>query len=199
MSEPTTLTVDVHLSRWIVEDGNYDDFRVGEMRKFALGLWAPSPLTGTTDRVMSLQPHSDHSYSVSGRLVFAADGVCVIDCGVLAYSEHPGEIAAGCSVGDFVRGELSFGVDPFFYLAYHYKIPGIPALIYEWRINSIQQDTTPYILSDDSSRKMYVRDGTQRSFKAVQGTDKNLSIPSDHGPEFVLFCTRLDTEPRHEL
>ena len=104
MAEPKTLNLDVYLSRWIVEDGNYVDFRVGEMRQFALEFWAPSPLTRTTERTMSLQQQRDHSYSVSGRLVFFADGVWVIDCGVLAYSEQEREIEAGCTVGDFVRG-----------------------------------------------------------------------------------------------
>ena len=148
---------------------------------------------------MSLRQQRNHSYSVSGRLVFRADGVWVIDCGVLAYSEQEREIEAGCTAGDFVRGDLKFGVDPFFYFERHCKIPSIPALIYDWQINSIEQDTTPYILSDVSGSRMYVRDETQRSFKAVSGTDKNLAIPSDHAPEFVLCCTKLDTEPRHKL
>ena len=95
--------------------------------------------------------------------------------------------------------DLKFGVDPFFYFEQHCKIPSVPALMYEWQINSIEQDTTPYILSDVSGSRMYVRDETQRSFKGVSGTDKNLAIPSDHGPEFVLCCTKLDTEPRHKL
>jgi hypothetical protein len=67
------------------------------------------------------------------------------------------------------------------------KIPRIPPLIYEWQINSIEQDTTPYILSNDGL--MYIRDESQRSCKAVSGTDKNLIVP-DQGPEFVLYCSR---------
>jgi len=138
----------------------------------------------------------DHSYSVSGRLVFASDGVWVIDCGVLAYSERKSEIGSGCKVGDFVRGDLKFGIDPFFYLEQYCKIPRIPPLIYEWQVNSIEQDTTPYILTNDG--RMYIRDESQRSCKAVSGTDKNLIIP-DQGPEFVLYCSRLGTEPKHKL
>jgi hypothetical protein len=200
MSEPKTLSLDVYLDHWIIADGNYDDFRVGEMRRFALEFWTPSPLTRTTEHTMSLRQQRDHSYSVSGRVVFAADGVWVIDCGVLAYSgQERLEIDAGCTVGDFVRGDLKFGVDPFFYFEQHCKIPSIPALIYEWQIKSIEQDTTPYILSDASGGRMYVRDETRRSYEAVCGTDKNLAIPSDHGAQFVLCCTKLDTEPCHRL
>jgi hypothetical protein len=43
---------------------------------------------------------------------------------------------------------LRFGVDPFFYFEQYCKIPSIPPLIYEWQVNSIEQDTTPYILSN---------------------------------------------------
>jgi hypothetical protein len=200
MSEPKTLSLDIYLDYWIIADGNYHDFRVGEKRKFALEIWAPSLLTRTTERTISLRQERDHSYGVSGRLVFAADGVWVIDCGVLAYSERERhEVDARCTVGDFVRGDVKFGVDPFFYFEQHCKIPGIPALIYEWQINSIEQDTTPYILSDASGSRMYVRDETRSSCKAVYGTDKNFAIPSEHCSAFVLSCTKLDTEQRHKV
>jgi hypothetical protein len=91
---------------------------------------------------------------------------------------------------------LKFGVDPFFYFEQHCKLPRIPPIIYGWRINSIEQDTTPYILSNDG--RMHMRDENKRSSKAVSGTDKNLIIP-DQGPEFVLYCSRLGTEPTHKL
>src|SRR6267142_775971 len=149
MSEAKPLNLGIYLSRWIVEDGNYDDFRVGERRKFGLEFWASSPLKRTTDHRTSLQEQRDHSCCVSGRLLFATDSVLVIDCGVLAYSERKSEIEGGCSVGDFVQGELKFGIDPFFYFESHSKIRGIPALIYEWQINSIEHDTTHYIFSSD--------------------------------------------------
>lgn len=122
--------LEIYLSRWIIEDGNYDDFSVGERRKFALEFWTSSPLTRTTENATSLREQSGHSYDAAGRLVFASSGVWVIDCGVLAYSERENDIEPGCKVGDFIRGNLSFGVDPFFYFETHGKIPSIPPLIY---------------------------------------------------------------------
>jgi hypothetical protein len=198
MLEFTAMTVnlEIHLARWIIEDGNYDDFRVGERRKFALELWAATPLTKSADDVIALRGQSGHSYDIVGTLVFAADGVRVIDCGVLAYSERETEIEDGCKVGDFVQGNLRFGVDPFFYFERHYKIPSIPPLIYEWQVNSIEQDTTPYIFSDDA--RMYIRDESQRSHQSVRGTSKNLITP-DQGPEFILYCSKLGTGPSHKL
>jgi hypothetical protein len=195
-----TLNLEIFLSRWIIEDGNYDDFCVGERRKFALEFWASKPLARSAENVISLREQSGHSYDVAGRLVFASDGVWVIDCGVLAYSERESEIDGECKVGDFVRGNLRLGVDPFDYFEQHYKIPSIPPLIYEWHVNSIDQDTTPYILCNDA--RMYIRDESQRSHQAVRGTAKDLIIPDqgpEFSPEFILYCSKLGTEPSHKL
>jgi hypothetical protein len=191
-----TLNLEISLSSWIIEDGNYADFCVGESRRFALEFWASTQLTRAAGNVISLREQSGHSYDVAGRLVFASDGIWVIDCGVLAYSERESEIEGGCKVGDFVRGSLRFGVDPFFYFEQHYKIPSIPPLIYEWQVNSIEQDTTPYILSGDA--RTYIRDESQRSHQSVRGTAKDLIVP-DRGPEFILYCSKLGTEPSHKL
>jgi hypothetical protein len=95
-----TLNLEISLSRWIIEDGNYGDFCVGEKRKFALEFWAPTHLTRSAENVISLGEQSGHSYDATGRLVFASHDVCVIDCGVLAYSERDREIEGGCKVGD---------------------------------------------------------------------------------------------------
>jgi hypothetical protein len=191
-----TLNLKISLSRWIIEDGNYDDFCVGERRKFALEFWAPTPLKKSAENVMVLREQSGHSYDVVGKLVFASDGVWVIDCGVLAYSEGKSEIEIGCKVGDFVQGHLRFGIDPFFYFEQHYKIPSIPPLIYEWQVHSIEQDTTPYILSNEA--RMYIRDESRLSQQSVRGTAKDLIIP-DQGPEFILHCSKLGKAPSHKL
>ena len=198
MLEVTAMTVslEIHLARWIIEDGDYDDFCVGERRKFALELWTSTPLKKNAEKVMALREQSGHSYDVVGKLVFAADGVRVIDCGVLAYSERETEIEDGCKVGDFVQGNLRFGVDPFFYFERHCKIPSIPPLIYEWQVNSIEQDTAPYIFADEA--RMYIRDESQRSCRSVRGTANNLITP-DRGPDLILYCSRLGTAPRHKL
>jgi hypothetical protein len=91
-----TLNLEISLSRWIIEDGNYDDFCVGERRKFALECWASTPLAKSAENVMALRVQGGHSYDVTGKLVFTSDGVWVIDCGVLAYSERESEIDGGC-------------------------------------------------------------------------------------------------------
>jgi hypothetical protein len=190
------LSLHIYLARWIIEDGNYSDFCVGERRKFALELWTTTPLTKSAKNVMGFRERGGHSYEAAGKLIFTSNGIWVIDCGVLAYSEQASDIENGCKVGDFVQGNLRFGVDPFFYFEQHYKIPGIPPLIYEWQVDSIEQDTTPYIFSDDA--QMFIRDESRRSKQSVPGTAKNFVIP-DRGPEFILCCSKLGTAPSHKL
>jgi hypothetical protein len=53
MSEAETLELEIYLADGIVEDDPYDDFRVGETRRFALEFWSPSLLTRDTED----QPH----------------------------------------------------------------------------------------------------------------------------------------------
>jgi hypothetical protein len=197
MPESEVLKLDIAIDSWIISDGNYEDFQVGETRNFALEFCTPT-LVRTNQRVASLRQQPYYSYSISGELIFATEDVTVIDCGVLAYSEQKC-IVDKCVVGDFVQGDLTFGVDPFFYFEKLCHIPGIPALIYSWQINSIEQDTTPYILSEIYGRTGYIRDETRRSFKAVRGTDENVTIPTDICPGFVLHCTKLGMAPQHKL
>jgi len=191
-----TLNLEIYLARWIIEDGNYQDFCVGERYKFALEFWAPTPLKRNAENVMALREQSGHVYDMAGKLVYTSDEVLVIDCGVLAYSERRSEIEGGCRVGDFVQGNLGFGVDPFDYFEQHYKSPGIPPLIYEWQVNAIEQDTTPYILSNDG--RMFVRDESRRSRQSVRGTATELILP-DQAPEFILSCSKLGTAASYKL
>lgn len=63
-----TQNLEIYLSSWIIADGNYDEFSVGETRKFALEFWASSPLTRATENVASLREQTGHSYDVASRL-----------------------------------------------------------------------------------------------------------------------------------
>lgn len=191
MPESQTLKLDIWLSSWIIEDGNYDDFDVGETRKFAVEFWSPSCMTKTNECVLSLRQKENHSYSANGKITFATDDVVVIDCGVLTYSERRAEVQG--KIGDFVTGDLSFGIDPYFYFGYLYKIPGMPPLIYQWQIDAIVQDTTPFIQGEVCGRLGWVPDEKRRSFKNV-GTTRNNPAGSDH----VRRCTKVDVAPLHK-
>ena len=190
MPESQTVNLDIWLSSWIIEDGNYVHFDAGETRKFAVEFWSPARMSKTNECVASLLQSDNYSYSATGKIAFATDDVLVIDCGVLAYSERKEEVQG--EVGDFVKGNLSFGIDPYFYFEYLYKIPSMPPLIYEWHIDTIVQDTTPFIEGEVCGRPAWVPDEKRRSFRNVSTTRNNVA-----GSEHVLRCTKVEVAPIH--
>ena len=97
--------------------------------------------------------------------------------------------------GDFV--EVYLGIDPFFYFERLYTLPEIPPLIYSWRINSIGQQTAPFIETrEPSGQKVMIRDEKKLGYKAIGKTD---AWKDDGGnAEYVLNCTRLDVTPKFE-
>jgi hypothetical protein len=192
------MDLDVHLSSWIIGDGNYRTFYVGETREFALEFYSSAPLPPLQTHMKSLQPRNAYRYDISAEVVFAAGDACVIDCGVLAYTQSIGTVSDGIACGDFIGGEGIFGVDLFFYFERLRQVPGMPPLIFDWHINSIDQETTPLTLSKVCDRLTYIRDEAQRSFGAVLGTDETLTQFPDICPEYVLRCTRLEEPPRHQ-
>src|SRR5678809_1457968 len=103
--------INVGLSSWIIQDGNYDDFHVDQEISFALEFEvysiAPSNQTSTT------AIHTQGSrYQVNGKVVFHTKAASVIDVGFLAYQEDatPSE---HIKLGDYVEGDIHLGIDPF--------------------------------------------------------------------------------------
>jgi len=193
------VNLDIFLSHWIVADGNYSDFRAGEEREFALEFYAPTALLKNAKNLKSLEPLPGYKYQIQGEVVFATNNVWVIDSGVFAYSEGVNQVCGGIEQGDFVQGEIYFGVDPFFYFESLWKLDGIPPLIYKWRVDSIEQDTTPLILSESCGSKVYVKDESNRSFGAVEATSDALASDSEIGAEYVLHCTKLTSPAIHQF
>jgi len=192
--------LDVFLYRWIISDGNYDDFKAGQKRDFALEFWAPVSLRKSTKRQKHHTAISGYRYRVGAEIVFASDEAWVIDCGFLSYSESANDLESGVSVGDFVEGEVTFDVDPFFYFERLHCLDDMPALIYTWRINSIDQDTSPMLLSEACGRPVHVRDEQHLVFAPVSGTHQNVVSPPEASLNaYVLHCDLLSVPARRQL
>jgi hypothetical protein len=187
------MNLDIHIYGWVIEDGNYGHFVVGETREFALEFYAPLTLTKTNRTEKSLEKAEGYSYDVIAQVVSATDDICVIDFGLLAYSESSLDLNAGNCIGDFLQGNILLDVDPFFYFERLAKLPSSPPLIYKWRIDSIEQDTTPWMRENG----VYVRDETRRSFQSVGATSELVS--SDISAAHVLHCATLNTPARREF
>jgi hypothetical protein len=190
------MNFDVYIDHWVIADGNYEEFREGETRQFALEFYSPNALTKVNAAPKRLIPMNGYKYHVSAEVAFASEGICVIDFGLRAYSNSTSDTQAGHKFGDFVEGDIALGVDPFFYFDELSNIAAVPPLIYKWSIDKIEQDTTPLVLADARGRPVYVRDESRRSYERVGATDENTIGPPQTGASYVLHCTKLDDQPR---
>ncbi len=142
---------------------------------------------------------SRYTYRINAQVTYSSAEILVIDFGVLAYSEAAEYLQLGVKAGDFVNGQIALGVDPFFYFEQLSKTESVPALIYEWRIEGIEQETTPLVRGNVCGREGYVRDESKTSFARVQSTADFISNPNDIAPSYVLHCTKLETAPMKQF
>jgi hypothetical protein len=191
----------VNLDYWIISDGNYEDFHAGEVRQFALEFYAPPSLQKVGVSEKKLRPIDKNKYQVTAEVVFASEEICVLDFGLLAYSDNA-DVRGAFTKGEFIEGEIGLGVDPFFYFEDLSNIEGVPALIYEWRIDSIEQDITPFVLAEGCDR-FYIPDESRRGYAHVLGTDENVAGPPLHlllcSRSYVLHCLSTDAPPSKVL
>ena len=188
------MDFDVYIDSWIISDGNYDHFHEGEIREFALEFYAPDGLTRLPSSARHFRASSGYTYEVEAEIVFISDEICVLDFGLAAYSENSADLKAGHRLGDVVQGKITLGVDPFFYFERLSKISGVPPLIYEWRINSVEQDTSPVVPTKICGREGYAKQ-SGRSFRRVPATSERITLPNEIGALHVLRCTKLDVAP----
>jgi hypothetical protein len=180
-------TIFVGLDSWIIQDGNYGDFRVGEETHFALEFY---PYWTSTTAVQSTQMTRQNScrYSCQGRYAFLADNVCVLDFGLLAYNES--RSPSNFKLNDWIEVAIYLGIDPFFYKDRLRNTPGIPPLFYEWLIEKIWLETTPWLENrDEGDRTVRTRNESQEAFREVEKTD---AWNDDGGhAHYLLECRRI--------
>ncbi len=177
----------VGISSWIIQDGNYDDFRVGETAKFALKVY-PNTLAVARSHEASFERICASRYRVRGQVAYVGGSVWVIDFGVMAYQNHDPPLIV--EKGDWVEGEVYLGIDPFFYFEELHSLPGMPALQYGWHIKNIFLETTPWLSrKDETGRTILARDARQESFVEVAET-KAWDDDEGHG-HYVLECEKI--------
>jgi hypothetical protein len=176
--------INVGLSSWIIQDGNYGDFALGQETSFALEFY-PHSLRKSQQTVPTLTQIRGYRYQVCGQVIYQTQEVWVINCGLIAYQE--GKPPQYAKKGGWVEGEIQIGIDPFFYFEALYKLPGMPDLTYNFRIANILLETTPWLESTDSTgQKFLARDETQESYTEVSQTQ---AWQDDNGlAEYILQC-----------
>ena len=185
VSDDPTSMLQVGLNSWIISDGNYADFKVGQVRSFALEYFNEEELRVLPkSRARRSFVRLDAArYAVAGRTLHVTPEWVVIDVGVPAYRE----LYSFAQPPRRFEGVLCLGVDPFFYVERRAREPGAAPLICDWRIHRIEVETAPRILQGD----IMVYDPERLQLKDVEDTRK--------GEDFVLHCELLANPPRHTL
>lgn len=192
--EPQMIDWKVGLSAWIIQDGNYGDFRCRGRAEFALEFYfhnfQPSSSSERRSRWLCAS-----KYAVNAEVIFVAKRCIVIDFGVRAYRET--EPPKSIGKGSWLQAEIDLGVDPFFYFEDLAHVNGMPPLIYSWRINKIGVETAPFIETvDTQGTRLMVRDQSKSAFQEIQQTDA-WNDDEGHG-EYVLDCTLMDIPAKRE-
>jgi hypothetical protein len=177
----------IGVSSWIIQDGNYDDFTVGQRAEFALEFGVLDVLRPASKGPVEAQLIGEARYRIRARVVFVASGVWVIDAGsFMAYREQWSTNDAP-QAGDLVEGGVYVGIDPFFYFEGLHKLPGMPSLTYPWLVRGILLETTPWIEArDERGRLLRTRDTTRESF-ATAATTNAWHDDGGYG-HYVLLC-----------
>ena len=178
----------IGIDSWIIQDGNYGDFSVGCLGKFALE-FADEKLTASTPGERDGQLLYTSMYRVKAKVIYARPDVWVIDFGVRAFSETAPPTFA--QVGSWVEGEVFIGIDPFFYMEYLHKLPDMPVLSYDWKVETISRDDTPWLSTVNEQGGVTLSRDTLRS-KWTE-VERTLAWDDDEGrSSYVLRCTNSE-------
>lgn len=185
----------IALNAWIIQDGNYGEFDVGDVAAFAIEFYtdlnaaemvAPAPAEPTIFHV------ANATYRVACPIVHLAPDWWVVDIGLPIY--HSGAAPRGAALGRWLQGEISLGIDPFFYFERLAKAPDSPALIFDWSVDAIDIQTAPFI---EKAPGLMARDPARRGWRQIARTD---AWHDDGGnAEYLLHCSRKSRTPRRTL
>jgi hypothetical protein len=178
----------IGVDSWIIQDGNYGDFAVGDKGNFALE-FVGGKLVPSTPGERNGQLLHTSVYRVKAEVIYARPDVWVIDFGVRAFSETAPPAFA--QVGSWVEGDIFVGIDPFFYMEYLHKLPDMPSLFYDWKVEAISRDDTPWLSTvNERGGVTLSRDTTRVQWTEVERT---LAWDDDKGrSSYVLRCANSD-------
>lgn len=184
----------VGLASWIIQDGNYGDFESSQHAQFALEYYAQelTLLEPHAEKKKSLRHIVDDQYRAIGKVIHRKPEWNVIDFGILAYQSV--NIDARFNVGDWVRGDVTLGVDHFSYFERLSRETNAPALIYKWVIDEIEVLTAPFVQLESG---LMVRDKAKWGWRSISKT--NAWKDDDKAAEYLFTCTLRETAPTHKL
>jgi len=196
ISRGINFVVPIGIAAWVIQDGNYPDLAVGQDFECALCFGGVGNLAATDRREVSIsQANPDTgSFGVVARILHNDDEICVIDCGLLAYTRDTGYDAI--EHNEFVAGTIGFSVDPYDYREFWSKRLGIP-MIYRWRIERILESRPHRSFAECGNGTVFYNHSNWYSVD-VDSTDSSheSTFGKDYHPSWELYCRLLSPEPR---
>lgn len=193
-----TRQFEIGLHSWIIQDGNYGDFHVGQRAEFAVEFYPESVRKVEKTSPPLFERVGYAAYRARGPIVHLTPKLWILDLGILVFQESapPKRL----SVGDVVEGVFHLGVDPFFYFERLYGNSRIPPMIQTWQLRQILIETAPFIESREfgaaGGRRYLERDPDKLEMREIAETD---AWEDDNGSaEYVFVCELLDSPPKRE-
>jgi hypothetical protein len=184
----TMTSLNIGVDSWIIQDGNYGDFSVGQLASFALEFY-PQSLKPSQSKSLAFTNVRGCRYRIRGEVVFCQNGVWVLNTGFLAYQQ--GEPPDYVSQHSWVEGDVNIGIDPFMYFEDLKNRSGIPTLTYSVSVEKILLETTPWLTKvDESGREIWWRDEQDESYQEIEKMD---AWKDDNGhASYVLECSEME-------
>jgi hypothetical protein len=134
------LTVwSIGLSSWVIQDGNYHNFRVEETAEFALHIFITDiTIKNSIDQLQAVFLDGCN-YKVQAKVVYICEDCWIIDFGIMAYTE--GKPPIGIEIGSIITANVSIDIDYYLYTEFLNKNTDIQPLIYTWNIQKIFKKT----------------------------------------------------------
>src|SRR5262249_26246425 len=133
---------------------------------------------------LGLKRVNSFMHDLIGRVTHVGNDWWAVDAGIGLFQERPPPKRA--CVGSVVSARCYIGVDPFFYFERFSREAGAPPLIYEWRIERIELNETPWV---EIRPRHFRRDETREAWREVQQTQA--WGDDDGSAEYLLHCELL--------
>jgi hypothetical protein len=181
----------IGIDSWVIQDGNYPNFQVGQASEFAVEFAAADELMAANGN-SAARRLADDRYEVTARIAAVANEVqChVLDIGGLMVYRAGVPGLDRFQQGQTIGGVVQLGVDPFAYFERLGLRNDMPPLIYHWTIVKVFRQGAPWVEVREHS---HARDLSQWQWVEVDATDA--SNDSGGHADYLLECRLTQNEP----
>jgi hypothetical protein len=184
---------DIGLAAWMIQDGNYPNFEVGQTVEFAVEFWLPEGgATRGSNAEVSANNVGDCRYNTVAQVLVQTERVTVLDIGILVCGDTQPALLQGHRVAVQMALQLNA-----FHTFYRLSETGeVLPLVYSWKILSILRQTAPFIDTVTEGQRIQIRDPQRPSYEEILKTD---AWKDDGGhAAYLLRCDLLPIPPKRE-